>query len=41
MMYFKSTYTGQIYEMSFIPQYGGWEPSTKEEYEKQKREMGM
>lgn len=41
MMYFKSIHTGQIYEMDFIPQYGGWELSTKEEYEKQKREMDI
>lgn len=32
MMYFKSIYTGQIYEVDFIPTGIGWELSTKEEY---------
>jgi hypothetical protein len=32
-MYFKSTFTGQIYEVDFIPKGEGWELSTKEEYE--------
>jgi hypothetical protein len=31
-MYFKSTFTGQIYEVNFIPMGVGWELSTKEEY---------
>lgn len=33
MMYFKSIYTGQIYEVDFIPMGQGWELSTKEEYD--------
>ena len=32
-MYFKSVFTGQIYECDFIPQGIGWELSTQEEYE--------
>lgn len=41
MMYFKSIYTGQIYEVNFIPQFEGWELSTKEEYEEQQKRMGF
>ena len=37
MMYFKSTFTGQIYEVDFIPMGVGWELSTKEEYEAWKK----
>lgn len=32
MMYFKSIYTGQVYKMDFIPQFGGWELSCEAEY---------
>ena len=41
MMYFKSIYTGQIYEVDFIPKGIGWELSTKEEYENWKKERGI
>ena len=41
MMYWKSIYTGQIHEVDFIPQYDGWELSTKEEYEQQQKEWGL
>ena len=41
MMYFRSVYTGQIYEVDFIPTGEGWELSTKEEYEKQQKEKGF
>ena len=37
MMYWKSVYTGQIHEVDFIPKFGGWELSTKEEYEEQQK----
>ena len=33
MMYFRSVYTGQVFEVDFIPQFGGWELATKEEFE--------
>jgi hypothetical protein len=39
--YFKSTYTGQIYRLNFIPQYGGYEETTKEEYEEYCTKMGL
>ena len=41
MMYFKSKFTGQVYEVDFIPTFPGWELSTKEEYEKWKKENKM
>ena len=31
-MYFKSTATGQCYKADFIPQFGGYELITEEEY---------
>jgi len=33
--YFKSEYTGECYELDFIPVYNGWIEITKEEYEKE------
>ena len=39
--YFKSTYTGHIYRLSFIPQYGGYKEVTKEEYEEYRAKMGL
>ena len=41
MMYFKSTLTGQIYELEIVPMSKGWELSTKEEYEAWKKEKGL
>lgn len=41
MMYFKSTLTGQIYEMEFIPMGEGWELSTKEEFEAWEKANGL
>lgn len=41
MMYFKSTYTGVIFEADFIPKFGGWELSTKEAFEEQKKLRGF
>ncbi len=41
MMYFKSVFTGQIYEVDFIPMGIGWEVSTKEEFEKWKKEKNL
>ena len=41
MMYWKSIYTGQIHAVDFIPQYSGWELSTKEDYEQQQKEWGL
>lgn len=35
--YFKSIYTGQIYEMDSEPKFGGYVETTKEEYEEYKR----
>ena len=37
MMYWKSTATGQIYEVNFIPMGVGWELSTKEGFEQWKK----
>lgn len=37
-MYFKSTLTGQVYELDFIPMGIGWVLTTKEEYENWKKE---
>ncbi len=31
--YFKSEYTGQCYEIDFIPQFEGWIEISKAEYE--------
>ena len=39
MMYFKSIYTGQIHEVDFIPQFGGWELARKEDYEEQQKKL--
>ena len=33
--YFKSEYTGECYELDFIPAYCGWIEISKEEYEKE------
>ena len=41
MMYFKSTATGQIYEMDFVPMGTGWELSTEEEYHAWMKEHGL
>lgn len=41
MMYFKSTFTGQIYEIDFIPTGIGWELSTKEEYIAYAKSVGL
>ena len=41
MMYWKSTATGQIYEVNFIPMGVGWELSTKEEFEQWKKENNL
>ena len=41
MMYVKSIYTGQIYEVECLPKYGGYELSTKEEYDRQRKEYGL
>lgn len=41
MMYFKSTFTGQIYEIDFIPMGIGWELSTKEEYIAYAKSVGL
>lgn len=41
MMYFKSIYTNQIHEVDFIPQFGGWELSTKEEYDEQQKQFNL
>ena len=41
MMYWKSTITGQIYEVNFIPMGVGWELSTKEEFEQWKKENNL
>ena len=40
-MYFKSIYTGQIYEVDFIPMGVGWELSTKEEYIEYAKSVGL
>ena len=37
MMYWKSTVTGQIYEVNFVPMGVNWELSTKEEFEQWKK----
>lgn len=31
-MYIKSTMTGQVYKVDFIPQFGGYELATEAEY---------
>ena len=41
MMYFKSTLTGQVYELDFIPPYEGYELSTKEEFEAWEKAHGL
>ena len=41
MMYFKSTYTGQVYKLDFIPKGNGWELSTEAEYLKWCKEHGI
>ena len=33
-MYFKSVYTGQVFMVDFIPKFGGYELSTRNEYVK-------
>ena len=33
MMSFRSTMTGQCYELDFIPQFGGYELITKADYD--------
>jgi len=40
--YWKSTYTGEIYEMEadWKPKFGGWERTTEEEYKKFIKKMG-
>ena len=40
--YWKSTYTGEIYEMEtdWKPKFGGWEKTTEEEYKKFIKKMG-
>jgi len=37
--YFKSEYTGQCFEISFIPPYMGWIEITKKEYEEYMRKV--
>jgi hypothetical protein len=32
-MYIKSVYTGQVYEVDEMPKFGGYELSTKEEFD--------
>lgn len=32
MMYFRSTFSGQVYKLDFIPQYDGFELTTEAEY---------
>ena len=39
MLYVKSIFTNQVYEVEFFPHGIGWEWSTKEEYEKQQKNM--
>ena len=41
MIYVRSIYTGQIYEMEYLPQYDGYELATKEEYDRQREEYGL
>lgn len=41
MMYIKSVYTGQVYKVDFLPQFGGWELSTEEEYNAYCKRMGL
>ena len=41
MMYFRSVYTGHCMECDFIPQYGGWELITREEFLDWKRSIGI
>lgn len=40
-VYFKSTVTGQVYELDFIPKGFNWEESTKEEYNNWMIEHGL
>lgn len=41
MMYFKSTLTGQIYELNFVPVGEGWELSTEQEYHEWMKAHGL
>ncbi len=40
-MYFRSTFTGQIYKLGFIPQGKGWELATEQEYLDYVKRMGL
>ena len=40
-MYFKSIYTGQVYKLDFVPQYGGYEEVTEKEYNEYCERMGL
>lgn len=39
MFYIKSSHTGEVHEVEEMPQFGGWELATKEEYDKQEAEL--
>ena len=41
MMYFKSTITGQVYKLSFIPMGEGWEPVHESVYLEWCKEHGL
>ena len=41
MMYIRSTLTGQIYEVDFLPQFSGYEVVTKTDYEAWLKKMGL
>ena len=40
-MYFRSTFTGQVYKMDFIPMGKGWELATEQEYIAYCQAMGL
>ena len=40
-MYIRSIYTGQIYEVESMPEYEGYELSTREEYEEYMKKVGI
>lgn len=41
MMYIKSVETAQVYKADFLPQFGGWELATEEEYNAYMKKMGL
>ena len=41
MMYFRSVYTGHCVKADFLPQFGGWELISEEEYLAWCKEVGI